>query len=102
MRDSLIDPEPVTGPHIAPQSRAPRSIDQAHDGLAIDRCRDSLTEFQIAKPRLLAGNFIELLSAEVVQVEQQKVVLQAGPHVRQLRTDARFLTREQVVILRAE
>src|SRR5258708_40112741 len=101
MRDSLIDPEPVTGPHITPQSRAPRYIDQAHDGFAVDRCRNRLTEFQISKPRLLTGNFVELLPTEVVQVEQQGVVFQAGPHIRQLRTDAAFLTPEQVVILRA-
>src|SRR5258708_8245986 len=102
MRDGLIDPEPVTGPHITPQSRAPRPIDQAHNGLAIDRCRDSLTEFQITKPSLLAGNFAELLPIEIVQVKQQEVVFQAGPHIRELRTDAGFLTREQVVVLRAE
>src|SRR6266853_5860298 len=102
MRDGLIDPELITGPHITPQSRAPRPIDQAHDGLAVDRCRDGLTELQIAKPSLLAGNFIELLPTEVVEVEYQKVVFQAGPYIRQLRTDAGFLTRKQVVVLRAE
>src|SRR4029077_646913 len=94
--------ELITGPHITPQSRAPRPIDQAHDGLAVNRCRDRLTEFQIAKPSLLARDFVELLPAEVVHVEYQEVVFQAGANIRQLRTDAGFLTRKQVVILRAE
>src|SRR6266446_8937039 len=102
MRDGLIDPELITGPHITPQGRAAGSVDQAHDGLAINRCRDRLTELQIAKPSLLAGNFIELLPTEVVQVEYQEVVFQAGPYIRQLRSDAGFLTRKQVVVLRAE
>src|SRR6202163_4812395 len=102
MRDGLIDPELITGPHIPPQGRAAGSVDQAHDGLAVDRRRDGLTELQIAKPGLLAGNLIELLPTEVVQVEHQEVVLQAGPYIRQLRTDAGFLTRKQVVVLRAE
>src|SRR5882762_6788814 len=102
MRDGLIDPELVAGPNIAPQSRAPRPIDQAHDRLAINRCRDRLTELQIAKPTLLAGNFIELLPTEVVQVEHHEVVFQARPYIRHLRTDTGFLTRKQVVILRTE
>src|ERR1700693_410280 len=102
MRDGLIDPEPVTGPHIAPQSRAPRPIDQAHDGLAVDRRRDGLTELQIAKPGLLAGNFVQLLPTEVVQVEHQEVVFQAWPYIRQLRTDAGFLARKQVIVLLAD
>src|SRR6202140_3903137 len=102
MRDGLIDPELITGPHIPPQGRAPGSVDQAHDRLAVDRRRDGLTELQIAKPGLLAGNFTELLPTEVVQVEQQEVIFQAGPYIRQLRTDAGFLTRKQVVVLRTE
>jgi len=36
MRDGLIDPEFITGPHITPQSRSAGSVDQTHDGLAIN------------------------------------------------------------------
>src|SRR6266481_2492543 len=102
MRDGLIDPELVAGPNIAPQSRAAGSVDQAHNGLTVDRCGDGLTKLQIAKPSLLAGNFVELLPLKVVQIEQQEVVFQAGPHIRELRPGAGFLTRKQVVVLRAE
>src|SRR6267378_1923028 len=102
MRAGLIDPELIGGPYISPQGRATGSVDQAHDGLAVDHPRDGLTELQIAKPGLLAGNFIEPLPTEVVEVEYQKVVFQAGPYIRQLRTDAGFLTRKQVVVLRAK
>src|ERR1700675_5076632 len=87
---------------MPPQGLAAGSVDQAHDGLAIHRRRDRLTELQIAKPRLLARSFAELLPTEVVQVEHQEVVLQAGPYIRQLRTEAGFLTRKEVVVLRAE
>src|SRR5258708_40076469 len=102
MRDGLIDPELIAGPHIAPQGRAAGSVDQAHDGFAVDHRRDRVTELQLAKPSLLAGNFIELLPTEVVEVEHQKVVFQAGPYIRQLRPDAGSLARKQVVVLRAE
>src|SRR5438132_9910102 len=102
MRDGLSDPVLIAGPCIAPQGRAAGSVDQAHDGFAVDHRRDGLTELQIAKPSLLTCNFVELLPTKVVQVEYQKVVFQAGPYIRQLRTDAGFLTRKQVVVLRAE
>src|ERR1700686_4733572 len=102
MWDCLVAPALTTGPEIPPQGRAAGSVDQAHDGLAVDRRRDGLTELQIAKPGLLASNFIELLPTEVVQVEQEEVIFQAGPYIRELGTDAGLFARKQVVVLRAE
>src|SRR4029077_13792003 len=48
------------------------------------------------------GRFGQLLRLEVIQVEQQEVIFQAGSHVRELRSGAGFLSRKQVVVLRAE
>ncbi len=94
MRDGCVDPEFIARPDIAPQGCSARPIDQAHDGLAIHCCRDRLTKFQVAKPGLFAGNFVEFLAAEVVQIEQQEVIFEAGTHIRELRAE-RAISRAQ-------
>src|SRR6185437_39751 len=102
MRDGLIHPQLVARANVAPQRGSSGSIDQANDGIAVDCCRSSLAKLEIAKPRLFARNFAHLPGIDVIQVEYEKVVFQAGSEIGKLPSAARLFFCQQRIIFRTE
>src|SRR5271156_2510281 len=76
MWDRSVDPAAVSGCDRPPERGAAALIDEADDGVAIDRCGDGLTKFHIAKPFLFARPIGRGFFAEVIQVEEEKVVFE--------------------------
>ena len=68
MRQSLIDPQPVGGTHIAPQRHRSRPVYQLYDRFPIDGSRNCLPEFEIREPLLLFRNLIQA-SLELIEVK---------------------------------
>src|SRR5271169_672940 len=78
MSDGGIRPTAVSLRDRAPKCRAASSIDKANDSITIDGGGYGLAKFHIAKPflflREVGGGFF----AEIVQVEEDEVVFEAG------------------------
>ena len=78
MRDRRIHPTTISWRDRAPERGAAALIDEANDGIAIDGGRDGLAKSHVAKPFLFSREIGGGFFAEVVQVEEEEVVFEAG------------------------
>src|ERR1700756_5599901 len=99
MRNASVEPQLVSRSHVSPQSGAARPVNQAHNRIAVDGCRHGLPEIELAKPFLLARDRLQLLRAKVVLIENQKVISETGPHIRELGVRTITLARQQIVVV---
>src|SRR5919108_1007330 len=102
MRDRPVDPKLVSRTYIAPECSAPGAVHQPHDRVAVDSRRYRLSKLQISEPCLLARNRIQLLRAQIVEIEDQEVIFQAGAEIHELRAASGLLSRQQAVIFGAQ
>src|SRR5579872_4892927 len=70
MRKRGVDPEPISGRYLAPKRRGAAAVHQPNDAVAINRRGHRLTETDILKPNLFAGDLRQIVGSEVVQVEE--------------------------------
>src|SRR3984957_1047723 len=102
MRNSLVQPQFVSGRHLIPDRSRASAVNQADDSLAVNRRRNSLPESQALKPNLLPGNFRRPIRSQVVQVEEQEIVLEPRSEIVQVITSHRLLLLQYREIFRAE
>src|SRR4029077_18064849 len=102
MGNRLVDPKLVARTYVAPKRRASRTIYKAHYRIAVNGRRYGLAKLQVPKPGLFTRDGVQFLRAQIVEVEDQEVVFQAGAEVHQLRAGTRALSCQQGEVLRAE
>src|SRR5579864_2787014 len=81
MCDRRIQPAAIPRRNRTPKSGAPALVDEANNGVAIDGGGHRLSEFHVAEPFLFSRETRRRLFAEVVQVEEEKVIFEAGASV---------------------
>src|SRR5712691_1609580 len=104
MRDCLVDPKLIAGTDVTPKRCASAAIHQPNYRVAVNGCRYRLAKPEVPKPGLFTRDGVQLLflCAQIVEVEDQKVVVQAGAEIHQLRARAGALSGQQSEIFRAE
>ena len=94
--DALIDPELVARRYRARQRHRAAQVDQADDGVAVDRGGNRLPEALAAQERLVRRDLRGSSGGQFGQVEKQKAVFQAVPGVHTVRNPgARDLSQGQ-------
>ena len=81
MRNCPVQPELVAGRHRAPERDSAALVDQPHNRFAVHRRGNGAAEFHVAEPLLFPHGFRGRLRAGIVQIEEKKIVLEAGTGV---------------------
>src|SRR5262249_18226323 len=78
MGNCRIDPQLVSRRDLVPERSRAALIHQTNDGFAIDGRGDGLPKFIPAEPYLFAPDLRQLFCAQVVEIEEEEVVFEAG------------------------